>query len=274
LHNELTDNHVVWQLNQSSALGAMGILLHGDHHEIAYNYFANNRTLCTYNGIVESNSIELHGARFANIRHNISYHDRVFSELGSSATYPSHDNIYAYNLHVVGPSESQTGSRFLVTRGAGHQHGPVWRTTAYNNTIYHTGEDSKGITCQLCSNEVLKVKNNIFWGDREPISSNGPFIEANNIFWSTLGNPLLHFAPSPTSHIDDPVFVNLGAQDFRLRSTSPARLAGNMASVGAGYNYDLALTPVSQGEAVDIPGARPRGQCLCTRLCYGPRPKP
>jgi hypothetical protein len=252
LHNELTDNHVVWKLDNTQALGAMGVLLHGDYHEIAYNYFSGNGTICTHNGVLESNSIELHGARYSNIHHNTSYNDRVFSELGSSATYPSTDNTYAYNLHVVGPQQSQIGSRFLVTRGQGHANGPVWRTKVYNNTLYHTGADSKGITCQDCGSEVLVVKNNIFWVDREPISSDGPFIEDHNLFWSTAGNPLLNFSKSLPSQVADPSFVNAEANDFHLKSTSLALDAGTAESVASGYAFDLEQVAVPQSSAVDI----------------------
>ena len=249
--NELTGNNVVWQLSQTQALGAMGILLHGDYQEIARNTFADNRTICTYNGIVESNSIELYGARYANIHHNVSYNDRVFSELGSSAAYPSNDNVYAYNLHVVSPMQSQSGSRFLVTRGAGNPNGPIWRTKAYNNTVYLTGPDSKGIACQNCGTDVLLVKNNIFWVDREPISADGPFVEEYNVYWSTLGNPLLNFTQSQTSRVADPAFVDVAAQNFRLQSTSPARQAGTLESVSVGYTVDLDLVSVPQGGTVD-----------------------
>ncbi len=252
VHSELTQNNVVWKLDSTQALGAMGVLLHGDYQEIGYNTFADNRTICTYNGIVESNSIELHGARYANIHHNVAYNDRVFSELGSSAANPSTDNVYAYNLHVVGPIQSDVGSRFLVTRGAGQANGPVWRTTAYNNTVYHTGVDSKGITCQGCGTDVLVAKNNIFWVDREPISSSGPFVEENNIFWATLGNPLLNFTRSQTSQIANPAFVDIFATNFRLQNTSPARQAGTLESVTAGYAADLDLVAVPQESAVDM----------------------
>ena len=252
LYNELTDNHVVWKLDKTQALGAMGVLLHGEYNEIAYNYFRDNKTICTYNGVLESNSIELHGARYSNIHHNTSYNDRVFSELGSSPTQPSNDNTYAYNLHVVGPQQSQIGSRFLVTRGQGHANGPVWRTKVYNNTLYHTGADSKGIACQSCGFEVLIAKNNIFWVDREPISSDGPFIEEHNIFWSTAGNPLLNFAKSLSSQVVDPSFVNIEANDFHLKSTSLALDAGSAESVASGYAFDLGQVAVPQSVAVDI----------------------
>lgn len=252
LHSELVNNHVVWQLDKNQALGAMGILLHGDHQEIAYNTFANNSTICTYNGIVESNSIELHGASYANIHHNISYNDRVFSELGSSSTYVSTDNVYAYNLHIVEPQQSNIGSRFIVTRGANHAHGPVWRTKAYNNTLYHTGADSKGITCQSCGTDVLTAKNNIFWVDREPISVDGPFVEGHNLYWASGGNPLINFVPSTTSRTANPLFVDPAAQNFRIQAASPARQAGSNESITAGYTQDLDNISLPQGGTVDM----------------------
>jgi hypothetical protein len=252
LHNQLTDNHVVWEFDATRALGAMGVLLHGDYNEIGYNTFRNNMTICTYNGIVESNSIELYGARFSNIHHNTSYNDRVFSEMGSSATHPSTDNTYAYNLHVAGHHQSQLGSRFLVTRGDGHEHGPVWRTKVYNNTIYHSGEGSKGIACQHCGSDVLVAKNNILWVDREPISTDAPFIEEHNLFWATSGKPLINFSRSATTQVVNPSFVDIEANDFRLQATSSALDAGSYESVSSGYATDLTQSVVPQAHAVDI----------------------
>ena len=71
LYNTITDNSVVWELTQNSTLGAMGVLLQGNRQEIGHNYFANNRSICTYNGIPESNSVELFAARNSQIHHNV-----------------------------------------------------------------------------------------------------------------------------------------------------------------------------------------------------------
>ena len=62
LYNTITDNNVVWTLTATSTGGATGILLHGNNHEIARNYFARNRPLCTYTGVVGGISIELYAA--------------------------------------------------------------------------------------------------------------------------------------------------------------------------------------------------------------------
>jgi hypothetical protein len=78
----------------------------------------------------------------------------------------------------------------------------------YNNTIYLTSPQSKGITCGFCGSSVLTVKNNIFWVNREPISSDGAFIEEHNIFWAPGGNPLLNFPRNLTSIVNNPSFIN------------------------------------------------------------------
>jgi hypothetical protein len=96
------------------------------------------------------------------------------------------------------------------------------------------------------------VKNNILWVDRAPIASDGPFIEENNILWSTDGNPALGFSKSLSTKVINPGFANAAANDFRLVSTSPAREAGSFESVTAGYVHDLDLVAVPQSTLVDV----------------------
>jgi hypothetical protein len=251
LNNTIIDNTVVWKLSATSADGPAGVILHGDSDEIAYNYFSNNSRICTINGLIGGISIELYGARKANIHHNIS-NDTVFSELGSDSTNISADNVFAYNQQVIATTLSSVSPRFIITRGAG-SFGPVWRTKAYNNTVYLAGnQNSKGITCDHCGSDVLTVKNNILWVDKQPISSDGPFIEENNILWSSDGKPLLGFIKSLSSLVANPLFVNGPAFNFHLQSTSPGLDKGSNESVLAGYISDLDRATVPQSTGVDM----------------------
>jgi hypothetical protein len=253
-NNTIIDNKMVWELEEVSSLGAMGVLLQGDHQEVAHNYFANNSTICTYAGVVESNSIELYAATNSTIHHNISNGDRVFSEMGSSPTVHSQNNTYAYNLHVATVSHDTYGARFVVTRGWGHEHGPVLGTKVYHNTVYLTGSGSKGVTCERCDTSILTLENNILWVNREPFSSDGPFVERNNLYWSGDNRLLLNFigfVMSQDSQKANPHFADAANGDFRLQASSPAIGRGSRLSVHA-LDYDLGQTLVRAHRARDI----------------------
>lgn len=253
-NNTIVNNHVVWELTENATLGAMGVLLQGDHQEVGYNYFADNMSLCTYTGVVESNSVELYAATNSTIHHNIAFRDRVFSEMGSSPSVRSQNNTYAYNLHVASISHPTYGARFIVTRGVGHLHGPVLGTLIYNNTVYLTGSGSKGVTCEMCEPNILTLENNILWVNREPFSSDGPFVERNNLFWSGDSPTLLNFngfVMSETSRRTNPLFVDAEAGDFRLQPGSPAIDRGTMLSVSA-FDFDLGQSLIPVGNGRDI----------------------
>jgi hypothetical protein len=251
INNNIVNNTMVWELRPTATLGAMGVLLHGDHNEVGHNYFRNNMSICTYTGTAESNSVELYGARFSNIHHNTAINDRVFSEIGGETGHPSADNTFAYNLHVVTLSDP-TGARFIVTRGVGHVNGPVYRTNVYNNTIYFSGSNAKGISCALCATNILIVKNNVLWVNREPISVDGGFVEERNLFWSSDGRPLINFTRSSSSIVANPQFRDTSRRDFRVRSGSEAIDNASMVTFNLGHRRDLGGTNIWQGSAPDL----------------------
>jgi parallel beta-helix repeat protein len=250
VHNNIVNNTMVWELTPTATLGGMGILLHGDYNEVGHNYFSNNKSICTYTGTSESNSVELYGARHSNIHHNTAINDRVFSEIGGGTARPSADNIFVYNLHVVTFSDP-TGARFIVTRGVGHKEGPVYRTLVYNNTVYFTAEKSKAISCAMCAANILEVKNNILWVNREPISVNGSFVEERNLFWSNDGKPLLNFSKHGSSVVANPQFRDPSRRDFRLKSGSQAIDSATKEPYNLGYRADLAGVGLWRGTAPD-----------------------
>lgn len=253
IYNTITDNNVVWELTQTGALGAMGILLQGNRQEVGHNYFANNRSICTYNGIPESNSVELFAARNSLIHHNTSFQDRVFSELGSSSSQRAENNTYAYNLHVAGDDNTAGSARFIVTRGWNHPFGPVVNTQVYHNTVYLTDRDSKGVTCGMCGTQILTLKNNILWADREPVWSDTRFVEANNLYWSSDGKPLVlfqGFTMSPGSVIANPQFADAANGKFNLTAGSPA-IGKGVADV-VGFIYDLLQSIVQPDTKPDM----------------------
>jgi len=255
IRNEVVNNNVMQRLDSTTPnndLGAWGILLNGTDSEVAYNYLAGNNAICSYDFGSVGNAIELYEAQRNTIHHNRSVNDRVFSELGGSATRKSQDNVFAYNVQA----SSFRSARFLVLKGAGSPYGPVWRTKAYNNTIYLTDRASQGVVCSAgCSRDILSLKNNIVWAEAKTVYADAPFDESNNIYWNTAGAPFIQLkgsSMSPSSRKANPKFVNPQAGDFHLQPTSPAINSGSAIVVAAGYSTDIDGKAIPQGAGMDI----------------------
>lgn len=253
LRSTFTNNHVMniltpRSVNPSDDIGAWGILLKGNNHEVAFNYFSANTAWCTYDTPPQGNAVELYEAQNNVIHHNISVDDRVFSELGGSQAMRSDNNSYIYNLVVSSVSDA----RFLVARGGGNHFGPTYRTKLYHNTVYFTGAQSQGIICGAgCGRDIMTAKNNIIWAEEKAAFADGQFNESNNIYWNTSGTPIvqfMNFSMSPTSMIANPLFVNRANQNFRLQPDSPAIDAG----MNCSWRKDLDDNPVPQGAGNDI----------------------
>jgi hypothetical protein len=254
-NSNITDNNVLAEMTKHSGHGATGVSLHGNYNEVARNYFANNRALCSFDGVLESISIELYTASNSNIHHNTVYNDRVFIEMGSSKNWISENNTVAYNLQSTDYASSKLGARFLVTRGYGHKFGPILETKMFNNVVYLTGKKSKGVTCEKCGTNILTARNNIIWANDEPFSCDKVFVESNNIYWGNSGHINLHwygFSKNPSSFIADPQFVNPDKKDFRVKNSSPALHRGSKVPLLDGYKWDLAHNIIPDSATVDI----------------------
>jgi hypothetical protein len=254
LSNQLEQNNVMERFGNADAeqdLGAWGIKVHGHHHEIAYNSFANNNAICTYGSFKHGNSVEVFATKDSIIHHNTAHNDRVFSELGGSSTLKSADNTFAYNLHIAATPRA----RFISTRGGQSGWGPVWRTKVFNNTVYLTGAGSTGVTCGSgCTSDILTLKNNILWAEEKAAYADGPIIESHNLYWKSGGSPTVQFygfSMSSDSRIGNPQFVDPGTRNFRLRATSPAINAGALLSIDI-FKLDAEGTAVPRGIKPDI----------------------
>lgn len=258
LYNTLTDNNSMRYLtpksvNPSDDMGAWGVALSGQDQEVAYNYLSNNVAWCTYDwgqARDSGNSIEVYNAERAKIHHNIAVNEVVFSEMGASSSRGTKDNVYAYNRLI----STRDNTRFVVTRGYNLSHGPVTGTKLYNNTVYHTGNNSQGVVCMACSSSILTMRNNIIWANSKTLYASAPFAESNNIYWSSSGNPvvqLLNGTISSSSKLANPQFVNAAAGNLKPASSSPGVDTGSMESVNAGYKVDLDGVAVPQSTAVD-----------------------
>ncbi|MDQ3548093.1 MAG: hypothetical protein M3439_04660, partial [Chloroflexota bacterium] len=188
-HNELVGNNVLQSFGTNSDLGAQGMTLNGHNQIVSYNTFRGNQAVCPNSkGRMYSSSIELFAASNNAIHHNSST-DRVFTELGSSATVKSRNNTFSYNLFT--PAPSLVEARFIVTRGAGDAaYGPVFSTRVLHNTTYEMGVDGQGTVCILgCGPDVLTVRDNVFFTTGTVMYADAPFEESRNLLWNASGEP-------------------------------------------------------------------------------------
>jgi hypothetical protein len=169
--------------------------------------------------------------------------------------YNKFHNMSGYGIHVY----TDTGNNYEI----------------YGNLIYNNGEGGlllTGTNHKVYNNSIFNntglsglifygspapsgdiVKNNVFWGNYSRVFGTAMDIDCgddggNNIF----SNNDFQYVARPTSglcanllsspHLSvDPKFVNSGAGDFRLQTTSPVINAG----INIGTTYQNALDPVS-----------------------------
>ncbi|MBA3251621.1 MAG: hypothetical protein H0T66_15265 [Geodermatophilaceae bacterium] len=245
--NEFVGNNVMETFGTDKDLGAWGMTLNGHHQEVSDNVFRDNKAECpNAEGIIYSKSVNLYAARHNEIHHNFST-DRVFSELGSSDTEVSEDNLYAYNVFLP----TLPSARFIVTRGAGDAaYGPVLSTRVLNNSVYAPAEDGQGTVCvKGCGPGILTVRSNVLYTSSTVMFADDTFAEGNNILWTTSGPPRLPFEPSNSDVFADPRLRDPSGGDLSLTAASPAVDASTSSSP---YRYDFDHTRVPQGDAPDI----------------------
>jgi hypothetical protein len=129
-----------------------------------------------------------------------------------------------------------------VTRGVS-KWGPVYRTSAYNNTVFLTSNSSTGFACIACNADILTLKNNIIWTNGKIGYLEGSFDDEFNIYWGSVVN----FPISPTSKITNPQFISPGL-NFHLQNGSPAIDSGLQTL----FTNDLDNNQVPQGISTDL----------------------
>lgn len=261
LRNTLVDNNMMSPNDGggqgvpggSGDAGAFGVAVHSSNNEIAYNTISGSNA-CSHDYYWDGGAVEIYGddgysASSNVIHHNIASQSDVFSELGKASTGTANDNVFAYNKFT----STLTDSIFLNTRGTGSSYGPIYRTKAYNNSVYLSGtydaarnKGPQGIVCSGCAPDILTLKNNILWANWKAAYASAPFTESNNIYWKTGGSPLVQgFTMSSTSMAQDPRYVSPSSGDLHLQSGSPANNAGSAESISAGFTIDLGGTTVN-----------------------------
>ena len=250
LSNTLTNNNMKSDIWTSDA-GAVGVAIHGDDNEIAWNTVTGSDACSRYYGR-DGSAIDVWGGRRNVIHHNLAINNNTFTELGNAR---ASDTTYAYNVVWA----TLPSSHFLTTRGVKDtKYGPIYRTKAYNNSVYLTGAQAYAVQCgHGCGPSVLSLRNNIIWSTWSIGYADAPFDEGDNIYWKAGGNPTVWFPMSATSRKADPRWAAPGSHDFHLQPTSPAINDASNHSLNLGFTRDYGRVPLPQGGAIDI-GAHER----------------
>lgn len=210
--------------------GAFGIALHGDHAEVAFNDIRGHDTF-SYDYGRDGAAVEIYGASYSHIHHNVTHGNHVFSELGKRSSDPlSTDNVYAYNT-ITGSAEED---RFLITRGAASGFGPIYNTVLINNSVHLTGAKSEGFICHAgCGTDLLTVRNNIISAARKVGYSDSVINESHNIYQG--GILQLPGGMAASSLRGNAMFEDAPNWNLRLLAGSPAIDRGT----STGYSKDL-----------------------------------
>lgn len=246
--NEIRDNNKMSVLTSSPTnddSGAFGVLVAGDRTEVAYNTISGSDAF-SYDFGRDGAAVEIYGGKESYVHHNLAVENHDFTELGNPRTA---DNTYAYNV----VRSSLPGAMFLVTRGSSSSFGPVLRTVAYNNTIFLAGSGSQGFVCSSgCTNDILRLRNNIIQAVWKVGYADGPVDEDNNLF----SGGIAQFTMGVNSAVASPKFVAAIGDDLHLQSSSPAVDEG--AELGLREDFDLLPVPIDgngDGSAITDMGA-------------------
>jgi hypothetical protein len=264
-HNRILSNHLhgmhdLWQVDEAhGAMGGMGIDLHGQSNELAYNLTEDNGASCTFaDGATNAYSaaFEVYNANNNYVHHNVAYgHDKQF-EMGHDSSHTTDNNVLAYNLFY----SSYPGADGPNIHGSNSSYGPVNNTQIYNNTIVLTGGGSQALVCG-CSGGAV-IRNNILVATYKSAYYKGSIVESNNNYWNDSGSTFVQFngatqnTISSTSKIANPTFVD-ATSDFDLQPTSPDVGAGALISTADPLltyllGYDLNNMSVPGGATPDI----------------------
>jgi len=246
LNNTLRNNRMKSD-NFSSDAGAVGISLHGDDNDVGWNTISGSDTCSRFYGR-DGSAVEVYGGQRNRIHHNRAINNNNFTELGNPR---SADNTYAYNV----VTSTLASGHFLTTRGSGSGYGPVYRTKAYNNSVYLTGSTAYAIQClNGCNASILSLRNNIVWSNDRIGYADAAFDEGDNVYWTPGGGSSIKvwYPISSSSMKANPQWADPGAGNFRLTATSPAYNAGSQHAFNMGFKSDFGGVAVPQAGFVDI----------------------
>ena len=137
----LTNNIMLDTNSSAGSAGAFGVLLWGNGNRLSANTISGNQACSVAYGR-DGSAIEVYGGSNNIISGNTATNDNTFAELGSYSGAIATGNSFTGNQVSDGPGGR--GTTFLVTRGSGDQDGPVYNTTASDNTVNLTKSGDQG----------------------------------------------------------------------------------------------------------------------------------
>jgi hypothetical protein len=168
----------LWRYTAPGTMGALGVNLHGNDHEIAYGRFEDNWAECTRvaDGVYQSYSapFEIFNANRSYIHHNTALEHRKTAEYGKGAAFTSDGNIFAYNLIV----SSRVNGRGPNIHG-NDEYGPVTNTWLDHNTIVLTGKDSQA----LIAGSSGVASSNLLIAEGKAIYYAATMALSGNLYW-------------------------------------------------------------------------------------------
>ncbi|WP_239137287.1 NosD domain-containing protein [Sphaerisporangium rufum] len=240
-HNSVRDSRIVGNDRMSvndgrpdNDSGAFGVLLNGDDNRVIGNLIAGSYAP-SRDYVADGAAVEIYGGDRNVIAHNIARDNETFTELGHRRGDTATGNLFAGNVVTSG---RRRGS-FLVTRGPGHQVGPVLGTVVVNNSVYLPARRTIGVACSDgCSRRILVMRNNVIKVGGVAAYEDGRGIDdAGGVYAGRIGR----FRLGHRSVRRDPRFV--GPLDLRVRAGSPAIGGGVRLGPawygGLGLAYDL-----------------------------------
>jgi len=239
LHSTFIDNDMK-SADPASDSGAIGIDVHGDHNEVAWNVIRGSDVCSRLYGR-DGSAIDVFGGIGNTFHHNRTFDNNNFIEIGNAR---SADNVIAYNRD----SSRLAIATWVVVHGTGSGYGPTSHTRVYNNSTVLTGTQSYGVVCVgsgSCDATALSLHDNIIWSQGTIGHSNRPFDEGHNIFWRSGGKPVIYFPVSASSHAVDPKLVDPLTGNLHLQASSPAIDAGDTRAAALGFTTSLDGHPIT-----------------------------
>ncbi len=228
INNYVHDLHMVVDASSGNvSYGAQGILVEGTDNEIAYNALVNCSAPSHEYG-TDGSAIEFSGnVDNTLVHHNYAYNTPSFNEVGGGSV---HNVVVAHNLIV-------RGGQVEVLHLNGRFATSVENFQFVNNTVYDAS-DTGGVSLfyfdgQASAPGAFIVRNNIFAVKNYDLAvqGNSPFTHDHNLYYLMSPDMNLNYALGPGERLGDPLFVNPGAGDFRLKAGSPAIGAGTAAQL-------------------------------------------
>ncbi len=228
--------------------GAVGVVLYNSRNQVLHNTMR-GCSAPSYDFGVDGGAVEIYALYGAvegtRIHGNWSCSNAGFLEIGGVTGSEIRDTEVSYNV-------SHNGGIFLCLHLDGNFGSTVRDMRVENNTVIEyegwsvlafVGDDPTG--------DTLTLRNNIFdIGDYDHFTNRDGFARSNNLYHLRNPNTRLGFVPDTAAgeRLGDPLFISMEAQNYRLRTGSPAIDAG----IDLGHTHDHAQMPVPMGDAPNI----------------------